>query len=549
MDKIITLPLLTEYDTLIKQYIQDYHNNNNFPSVEDELGYGVEWDFSQSSSTELTRIGNMNYHASLPIQSQMRGCVHKNGVVQYYLNPDDWRFKGVSDTVTCSAFISIASGYEGQLCLTFSSSSDPHFADKYLGTYIKVNGVIGKIIEKHSLDAPDLVTDITSITNEDLNEGTIEVEFGSVLDGTDGEVGVEVPEFYIWQRNVGTKHRVYISQYQVVPFAMKQPKCIVSAYRVTADRTSSDTIKLVSVCNTTTNFRGGNNSTTYDSYLNTDQFRTNLGKSTSNISRATARTYARNNNCELLGYKQYYNIFYWLYVIEYANFNSQAAYNADLTAEGYHQGGLGAGVTTINWNYWNYYNNNNPLIPCGYTNSLGNNTGVIEAQITMPTSSDGSSTTSYTVSIPRWRGLECPWGDNIINLDGIIFDRTGTGTDATVTAYIIDSPDNYTDSIEGLVYDRSYQFNISSNNYITDIIPNSFGDYIPSANSGGSATTYFADNIWNHQDNGNTSYPNTLLVGGAAYNSADAGVGSFYSRHVVSGSGLNVGFRTIKVLE
>ncbi len=48
----------------------------------------------------------------------------------------------------------------------------------------------------------------------------------------------------------------------------------------------------------------------------------------------------------LLTYEYYKSIFYWLYVIEYANFNSQANYVEDLTEDGYRQGGLGNGVTT-----------------------------------------------------------------------------------------------------------------------------------------------------------------------------------------------------------
>lgn len=50
----------------------------------------------------------------------------------------------------------------------------------------------------------------------------------------------------------------------------------------------------------------------------------------------------------MLSYDQYKNIFYWLYVVEYANFNSQEAYNATLTDEGYRQGGLGNGITNMN---------------------------------------------------------------------------------------------------------------------------------------------------------------------------------------------------------
>ena len=42
------------------------------PYVEEECMYGVEWDAS-SSNPDVTRIGNMNLHVSLPIQNRMHG--------------------------------------------------------------------------------------------------------------------------------------------------------------------------------------------------------------------------------------------------------------------------------------------------------------------------------------------------------------------------------------------------------------------------------------------------------------------------------------------
>lgn len=38
--------------------------------------------------------------------------------------------------------------------------------------------------------------------------------------------------------------------------------------------------------------------------------------------------------------------------IEYANFDNQAALNTNLTSDGFKQGGLGAGVTNLNWERW-----------------------------------------------------------------------------------------------------------------------------------------------------------------------------------------------------
>lgn len=61
--------------------------------------YGIEWDVTDPSP-DVKRIGNMQMHRDLPVQSQMRGClIDDNGVVQKYLNPDDW----TSETLDGSA--------------------------------------------------------------------------------------------------------------------------------------------------------------------------------------------------------------------------------------------------------------------------------------------------------------------------------------------------------------------------------------------------------------------------------------------------------------
>nr|DAU17959.1 MAG TPA: hypothetical protein [Bacteriophage sp.] len=41
----------------------------------------------------LTRIGNMSLHKSLPIQSQLKGCIAQGDKVIYWLNESDWRFR------------------------------------------------------------------------------------------------------------------------------------------------------------------------------------------------------------------------------------------------------------------------------------------------------------------------------------------------------------------------------------------------------------------------------------------------------------------------
>ena len=366
----------------------------------------------------------------------------------------------------------------------------------------------------------------------------------SVLDGTDGSVRVHTPKFYGKGGEDGNKRWVRISTIQIDSSWIEIPELLVDAYRCTVDQTDAENLKTASVVNTTTQFRGGDNSTTYDQYLESDQFRTLLGKPRTNVTRANMRTYAKNAGSELLSYELYKWIFYWAWVIEYATFDSQATYNAELTSEGYHQGGLGAGVTSGNYNHWEYYNNTNPVTPCGYLNEFGNGTGIKEMTCVMPTTSGGDSTQSYTFQVPRWRGFDNPFGDIWTNLDGIVIDTPTTGVSDTgvlPTAYIITDPEKYTDNLEEAKTNavRSLQ-QPHGEGYIKEWHIGVNADMIPKA-VGGTSSTYMCDYYWVNYDD----TPETLLVGGRLDVGSNAGLGCFNSNSLVGVVSPRVGFRTI----
>lgn len=366
----------------------------------------------------------------------------------------------------------------------------------------------------------------------------------SVLDGTDGSVRVHTPKFYGKGGEDGNKRWVRISTIQIDSSWIEIPELLVDAYRCTVDQTDAENLKTASVVNTTTQFRGGNNSTTYDQYLESDQFRTLLGKPRTNVTRANMRTYAKNAGSELLSYELYKWIFYWAWVIEYATFDSQATYNAELTSEGYYQGGLGAGVTSGNYNHWEYYNNTNPVTPCGYLNEFGNGTGIKEMTCVMPTTSGGDPTQSYTFQVPRWRGFDNPFGDIWTNLDGIVIDTPTTGASDTgvlPTAYIITDPEKYTDDLEEAKTNavRSLQ-QPHGEGYIKEWHIGVNADMIPKA-VGGTSSTYMCDYYWVNYDD----TPETLLVGGRLFAGSAAGLGSFNSHSLVGHVNPLVGFRTI----
>lgn len=360
----------------------------------------------------------------------------------------------------------------------------------------------------------------------------------SVLDGTDGTVRVHIPKFYGKSGVEGTKRWVRMSTIKMDNTWIEIPEMLVDAYRSTVDTTVSATPKAVSVVNTTAQFRGGGNRTANDTYLDTDAFRSDLGKPRTNISRANMRTYATNAGSEMLCYEYYKWIFYWAWVVEYATLNSQKAYTADLTAEGYHQGGLGDGVTTWNGD-WNTYNGYCPLTPCGYCNDIGNFTGVKDLVIPETVINESTTVASKTFKVPRWRGFDNPFGDIWTNLDGIILERTAANQPSSV--YTTTDPTAFGDDNTAKGKMTVAGTEIASDGWIKDYDLGETGEIIPSV-VGGSATTYMCDY---HYCNASSTALRTLLVGGRAFYGGYAGLGCFHSSNGVGGADANVGFRTL----
>lgn len=515
---------------------------NVFTGLEEILAYGVQWD-TTVGNPELTRIGNMSLHKTLPIQSQLKGCIAQGDQIMYWLDEEDWRWR--KNPITQQVTLAVTD-------TTYTITADIFSDKRFEKQWIKINDVACQI----SSIATDTNT-ATLVTNDDLTglsleAGNIDIELGAVLNGYDGTVRIYVPYFYIKSYSEGNTRKVYISTVQIDSTWTMQHEILVDAYRCTVLNTVPEDMgylstlpvnSAISVVNTESYCRGGGNRSVNDTYLETDPFRTDLGKPRTNTTRANMRTYARNTTSELLSYEQYKNIFYWLWVIEYANFNSQATFNDALTSEGYRQGGMGDGITTVNENYWSYYNGYYPLTPCGYGNQLGNRTGLVDMQVTMPTTSGGNPTQVYNLKMPRWRGFDNPFGDIWTNLDGILIDTPLTGASDTgvlPTCYIITDPANYTDTLEGIEEkaDRIYS-QPHSEGYIKEWHLGSAADMVPQS-TGGNTTQFKCDYYWVNYDD----TPETLLVGGSAYYGSMAGLGNFVSADPVSCTYADVGFRS-----
>lgn len=395
------------------------------PTYAYDYYYGVEWDVTVSNP-KPTRVGKMELHQSLPIQSLMRRCVFKDdGTVNYYLHAND------------------------------STKRD------------------------NSANAN--------------------------LTGADGQVMVEIPDMYVRFEMDGNKRRCLMSA-QALPGFIKWSKDYVSAYEATVERATS---KLASVVNETAAYRGGGNQADWDALS-----KTQLGRPATNISLTTFRTYARNRgsvewNCNTY---QIQRKLYWLFAVEYANFNSQDTFNAELTPDGYRQGGLGAGVTTLNSTLWSNFNGYFPFVPCGYTNSLGNRTGNVD--FTMP-----AEYGTLTVQVPSYRGVENPFGHLWKWTDGCKC-MIQSDTDGGLSEfYVCDSPANFTSSGTANYELRGVLPRVEG--YVKEMILGEYGEIMPLM-VGAGTTTYFCDYFYTSKPASGVS-ERGVLFGGLATNGATAG--------------------------
>lgn len=428
----------------------------------DLLTYGIKWSAYGGNPTPITRIGNMEMHKTLPIQSGMRGCIldSKTGQVNYWLDNDDWRFRATP--VLCSIYTDSGSidpsefkvdtdnNYLVGIQLKLPDAKD--YLDLKEGQYIRIPGsdVRGEVI--FSEDWSDKVIHLINIpVSTFLSDfaGNIEseltfIELGSVLDGSEGEVMVYVPEFYIKSGYNSTERWVRISPTKIDNSWEHQPAVFVGAYRDSRYPTiSGDPMSglFVSACNK--KLKGGDmDDPSYEG--NSDIFKNTLGKPSSNITRNAIRESVSGGGRvkrHILSYRQYKNILYWLPVIEYATFNLQQNFTDILTSTGFHKGGLGKGITNVT--NWESYSNFSPICPNGYTNDLGNNSG--ESQI-----HPGGPAPVGQVYANRYRGIENPYGDLYTIVDGILIDRGNIGATESAkygAVHTTDNPTYYLDYI------------------------------------------------------------------------------------------------------
>ena len=508
------------------------------------LSYGISWKPNVADPI-VTRVGNMSYHKTLPIQNNMKGCIAqmKDGAkIMYFLDPTDWRWRESSRRIILKDQALIIN--EG----TYTLSNDIFSTLQYEGQWLKINNIPCQVL------SIDTSTSIATIKPDSpIDVGTYDVELGAVLNGYDGEVMVLVPEFWIKSWDTDTRREVRISPTKIDDTWEHQPKILISPYYNTVLNTVPENMgylstlevnSALSVMNTNSYCRGGNNSADYDVYITSDRFRSMLGKPRTGLNRNTMRANCRRSGKEILSYLQYKRVLYWLYFIEYANFNCQARFNSELTSEGFRQGGLGDGVTTVNSSYWNFYNNYNPLTPNGYTNEFGNGTNIKAMTIVMPTVSDGEPTSSTTQYVPRWHGIENPFGDIWNNVDGIIINSSSIVENGKKYSevYATEDPLLYSDSDYSKM--RVVGIELNEIGYVKEWDLGNTAEIIPRLN-GGNTIQYKCDYHWVS----NATGLRALILGGVAGDSGTAGLGYFHSGGSTGSASINTGFRSSCVVD
>lgn len=251
-----------------------------------------------------------------------------------------------------------------------------------------------------------------------------------------------------------------------------------------------------------------------------------------------ARGNNRTNNWNIYTYGAHRDLT-WLFVVEYATLNSKKAFNTNLTTEGYHQGGLGEGITTgtVTVNEATTYS----FVPSGVTKSLGNGTGIIEYTHTN-TNAEGTSTGTKVVNVPRYRGIENPFGHVWKN----VIDVVVAGTDNSV--YICKDYTKFgtfeggtNPTAEQLIaagYElQDFKESTITGQYVKKLVNNNQADLFPAiVDNGASATTYYCDCRWTNA----VATPRTLLIGGGSDSGSYAGL--FYLN---SSNGLDDSYATV----
>jgi len=367
-----------------------------------------------------------------------------------------------------------------QAALSWDSSAD---------TYSGVDGRANRVTAVHEGMKRCLLLDDGTVNYYlDPNDSTLKADgTASALDGTDGQVMVEIPRFYFRQEFEGNVRKWRVSPlplagYQLHPAFFKNGEIVDYRYMGAYDACVYDDSASTYIAGLNLDENIGNVDLANDKLASVSGIYPMVG-----LERDEFRALAANRGT---GWRQQD---FWLtsavqmlYLVEYGDFNSQA--------------NLGDGNTNGSYLASSADQNDSPHTVAGASNSWGN------------ASTDGSQPSAGAkpgTAYMSYRGIENFFGNCWDFVDGFnIINRVPYVTNVD-TDFADDTTTNYTQISDAMP---------SSDNYVTDI-KNIDGAFLPDS-VGGSSSTFLTDYFF--QNTGNR----VALFGGNADDGAQAG--AFY---------------------
>lgn len=369
----------------------------------------------------------------------------------------------------------------------------------------------------------------------------------AILDGTDGNVMLEKPEYYFRMEVQGTKWLRAYSEYPLPGF-VKMERKVLSPWFATIDNSTStavsacfltwsgsaiarDTNGFIVLTANAANCRGGSGAG--DSGWDAT-FHSMLGMPRTSVAKSNVRPTCKNGTHH--GAYRAYNEIAWLQRCEYASLHCQDTYNETLTADGYKQGGLGSGPA-VDWTEWGNWGGYRPFVPSGVTATLGNNTGKVSYVIKGWTGGD------KTVQVTSYRGLENPFEYLWMLADDVLIYHGAT----TSTAYVCEDPTKFTshsDSATGVPAGYVSVSNLPrTDGYILQLTHSSKSFSFPDT-LGGNSNVGACDYFWTCVDDAGFTpgWYGSLLSADANYG-AYAGFGGLHTGNRSSYAGAGLGFR------
>lgn len=408
---------------------------------------------------KLERVGNLDLHRSLPIQSRIkRFMANADGTVNYWLGANDSTLKEGGGAARLNALDGDVMLYKPNYYRKFE-----YIGEDYLLVAISEVALPGFTLMKEKSRSPWYAT---------FNRSTnVPVSASFLQWNADGSIKVDengIPQF-----------------------------------------TSN-----------AADFRGGTNASANDG-----TYKTVVGMPATSNSKATIRTRCRTkgDNWHHGGWR-FREEMGWLMAIEFGDLDSQAAFTAEKTADGFRQGGLGNG-TYVSDPEWSAHNGYYPFIPCGITAKLGNNTGIVEYSIP----NWANKGTAKVVRVGSYRGWETPQQYLWEHCDDVIVRVFKPSDGGERLLYLCSDPAKFTTPADKAtaVPDGYVELGRlpSAQGYISAMgVANGYS--FPNSVAGGAGNKDYCDHFWCPavtDDNGAEGFYQ-LLAAAYANNSDDSGV-------------------------